>query len=249
MDSRAQKIFAWSGPISMFMVLVGVWIAGFLPPPSPAASAEQVAAFYRANGTSICVAAILAMLSTAPFLLFIAVLSAQIKRIEGDRRTFTYAQLAAGTASMAPIIIFPLAWCVAAFRPDRSPEFIQAFDDLGFITMVMVTPPAVAQVLVVGLAILSDKGPRLVFPRWLGYVTVLCSIAAVPGVFCVLYKTGPLAWDGSIAGGLPSLVFFPWVILMAVMLTRAINQQARQEAGGPAGQRLPDQGSSRHVLS
>jgi hypothetical protein len=249
MDSRAQKIFAWSGPISMFMVLVGVWIAGFLPPPSPAASAEQVAAFYRANGTSICVAAILAMLSTAPFLLFIAVLSAQIKRIEGDRRTFTYAQLAAGTASMAPIIIFPVAWCVAAFRPERSPEFIQAFDDFGFITMVMVTPPAVAQVLAVGLAILSDKGARRVFPRWLGYVSIFCAIGAVPGVLCVLYKAGPLAWDGSIAQGLPGLGFFAWVILMAVMLTRAINQQAQQEDAGPSGQRLPEQASSRHVLS
>src|SRR5882762_6310452 len=155
MDARAQKSFAWSGPISMLMVLIAVSMSGFLPPPSPGASAEQIAAIYRANGSSICAGGILVMLSTAPFLLFIAVLSAQIKRIEGDRRTFTYAQLAAGTASMTPIILFPLAWCVAAFRPERGAELIQAFDDLGFITMVMVTPPAAAQVLVVGLAILS----------------------------------------------------------------------------------------------
>jgi hypothetical protein len=232
MDIRAQRIFAWSGPISMLMVLGAVLIAGFLPPPSPEASAELIAAFYRTNGSSIGIAGILVMLSTAPFLLFIAELSVQIKRIEGDRRTFTYAQLAAGTASMAPIVLFPLAWCVAAFRPGRSAELIQAFDDLGFITMVMVTPPAAVQVLVVGLAILSDRGPRLVFPRWLGYLSVLCAIAAVPGLLCVLYKAGPFAWNGSVAGGLPSLAFFPWTILMAVMLTRAIKQQ---EAEGPLG--------------
>jgi hypothetical protein len=225
MDARAQKSFAWSGPISMLMVLIAVSMSGFLPPPSPGASAEQIAAIYRANGSSICAGGILVMLSTAPFLLFIAVLSAQIKRIEGDRRTFTYAQLAAGTASMTPIILFPLAWCVAAFRPERGAEVIQAFDDLGFMTMVMVTPPAVIQVLVVGLAILSDKGARPVFPRWVGYASVLCAIADVPGLLCVLYKTGPFAWNGIIAGALPSLAFFPWVILMAVMLTKAIKQQ------------------------
>ena len=225
MDIRAQKAFAWSGPVSMFMFAIAAYIAGFLPPPSPGASAEQIASIYRANGSSICAGGILVMLSTAPFLLFIAVLSAQLKRIEGNGRTFTYAQLAAGTASMTPIILIPLVWCVAAFRPERSAEFIQAFNDLGFITQVMVTPPAMAQVLVVGLAILSDKSARPIFPRWLGYVSVLCAIADLPGLLCVLYKTGPFAWNGIIAGALPSLAFFPWVILMAVMLTKAIKQQ------------------------
>ena len=230
MDIRAQKIFAWSGPFSMSMVLIAVSIAGFLPPPSPAASAEQIATFYRTNGSAISVGGILVMLSTAPFLLFIAVLSAQIKRIEGDARTFTYAQLTSGTASMTPIILFPLAWCVAAFRPEGSAEVIRVFNDLGFITMVLVTPPAMIQVLVVGLAILSDRRKRPVFPRWVGYVSILCTLVDFPGMLCVLYKTGPLAWNGIIAGGLPSLVFFPWVILMAVMLTRAIKQQETEQS-------------------
>jgi hypothetical protein len=224
-DIRAQKVFAWSGPASMFMFAIAAYIAGFLPPPSPAATAEQIASIYRANSHSICIAAILVMLSTAPFLLFIAVLSAQLKRIEGNGRTFAYAQLAAGTASMTPIILIPLVWCVAAFRPERSAEVIQAFNDLGFITQVMVTPPAMAQVLVVGLAILSDKRARPIFPRWLGYLSVLCAIADLPGLLCVLYKTGPFAWDGIIASGLPALTFLPWTILMAVMLTKAIKQQ------------------------
>jgi hypothetical protein len=153
------------------------------------------------------------------------VLSAQIKRIEGDRRTFTYAQLAAGTASMTPIILIPLAWSVAAFRPERSDQLVQAFNDLASITQVMVTPPAMVQILAVSLAILSDTRARPIFPRWLGYLSVLCAIADVPGLFCVLYKTGPFAWDGIMASALPALTFLPWTILMAFMLMKAITQQ------------------------
>jgi hypothetical protein len=98
--------------------------------------------------------------------LFVAVLSAQMKRIEGDRPTFTYLQLAAGATSLAPIIVAPLAWCAAAFRPEHSPDTLQALSDLGFLTMVMTTPAAMAQVFAVGMVVLSDKSVRPVFPRW-----------------------------------------------------------------------------------
>jgi hypothetical protein len=229
MDIRAQKIFAWGGLISLLMAIGSLQIAGFLPPPSPAESAEQIATLYRANSVSICIGAIIFLLSTAPFLLFIGVLSVQMRRIEGDRRTFTYIQLASGTASMVPIILAPLAWSVAAFRPEQSPESIQSFNDLGFITMVMTTPMVAVQVLVVGLAILSDKGARPVFPKWFAHASFVCAIGLLTGLLCVLSRTGPLAWNGMIAGWPPSILFLSWTILMTVILLKAIK---RQEAEG-----------------
>jgi hypothetical protein len=225
MDIGAQRIFAWGALISLLMAIFGLHTAGFLPPPSPAESAEQIATLYRANSDSICIGAILFLLSTAPFLLFIGVLSVQIRRIEGDRRTFTYVQLVSGTASMVPIILAPLAWSVAAFRPEQSAESIRSFNDLGFITMVMSTPMVAVEVLAVGLAILSDKRARPVFPRWFAYASFLCAIALLGGLLCVRSRTGPLAWNGMIAGWLPSVLFLFWTILMTVMLLKAIKQQ------------------------
>jgi hypothetical protein len=211
--------------ISLLMAIYGLHVAGFLPPPSPAESAEEIAALYRANSISICIGAILFLFSTAPFLLFIGVLSVQIRRIEGDRRTFTYIQLASGTASMVPIILAPVAWCVAAFRPEQSPESIRSFNDLGFITMVMTTPMVAVEVLAVGLAILSDKGVRPVFPRWFAHASFVCAIGLLAGMLCVLSRTGPLAWNGMIAGWPPSLLFLAWTVVMTVMLLKAIKQQ------------------------
>jgi hypothetical protein len=226
MDIRAQKIFALSGPISMAMVLFAAYMSGFLSPPSPTATAEQIATLYQANAHAITSGAILFELSTALFVLFIAVLSVQIRRIEGDRRTFTYAQIVAGTASMAPVILGPLGWAVGAFRPESGN--VQAFNDLSFLILAGVTPPATAQMFVVGLAILSDKRAQPILPRWAGYVSIVISIVAVQGLLCWMFKTGPFAWDGFLAGSLPTLLFFPWSILMAVVLIRAINREAQE---------------------
>jgi hypothetical protein len=169
------------------------------------------------------------MVSAAIFLGFVAELSVQIKRIEGDRRTFTYLQLAAGAASITPLILTPLAWCVAAFRPEHSPDIIQAFNDLGFITMVTATPEVGVQVLAVGLAVLSDKRAQPVFPRWVAHASFVCAIGLQCGLLCVLARTGPLAWDGFVAGGIESIVFVPWTLLMCVMLLKAIKQQEVEE--------------------
>jgi hypothetical protein len=232
-DIRTQKALAWSGPLSLVLTVSALGITGFVPlpslaMPSPTASAEQTATFYRAHSSAICIGAIVFMVSAAVYLGFIAVLSAQIKRIEGDRRTFTYLQLAAGAASMTPLIVAPLAWCVAAFRPERNPEIIQAFNDLAFIAMLMVTPLAVVQVLAVGLAILSDKRARPIFPRWVAHASFVCALGLQVGVLCVLTRTGPFAWDGAITGTLDNLIM-PWTILMCVMLLKAIKRQEAEE--------------------
>ena len=229
MDIGTQKVLAWSGPISTAVTLSALIIGNFLPFPSPAASAEEVAAFYRGHSHAICIASILFMVSAAIFLGFVAELSVQIKRIEGDRRTLTYLQLAAGAASITPLILTPLAWCVAAFRPEHSPDIIQAFNDLGFITMVTATPEVGVQVLAVGLAVLSDKRAQPVFPSWVAHASFVCAIGLQCGLLCVLARTGPLAWDGFVAGGIESIVFVPWTLLMCVMLLKAIRQQEVEE--------------------
>jgi hypothetical protein len=207
------------------MVLIAAYISGFVSPPSPTATAEQIATLYQANAHAIASGAILFELSTVPFLLFIAVLSVQIRHIEGDRRTFTYAQLVSGTASMAVLILGPLGWVVAAFRPEQTAN-VQAFNDLSFLTLVGITPAASAQMFVVGLAILSDKRAQPIFPRWVGYVSIVISLVTVQGLLCWMFKTGPFAWDGFLAGAIPPCTFLPWCILMAVMLVRAINKES-----------------------
>jgi hypothetical protein len=129
---------------------------------------------------------------------------------------------------MTPLIVTPLPWCVAAFRP-HSPEIIQVLNDLGFITMLTATPAVGVQVLAVGLAVLADKRAQPVFPRWVAHASFVCALGLQGGLLLVLTQTGPFAWDGVIAGLLP-FIFFPWCILMTPLLLRAIKQQEAEEA-------------------
>jgi hypothetical protein len=229
-DIRAQKVFAWGGVVNWLMSFGGLYIAGFLPIVSPAASAEEIAALYRQHGPLMVeIGSTVFLLASAPFIPFIAVLSAQIKRIEGNRRTLTYLQLAAGAASMTPLVVTPLPWCVAAFRPEHSAEIVHALNDLGFITMLTATPAVGVQVLAVGLAVLADKRARPVFPRWVAPASFVCAIGLQGGLLLVLTQTGPFAWDGVVAGLLP-FIFFPWCIVMTPVLLRAIRQQQAEEA-------------------
>jgi hypothetical protein len=225
MDIRAQRIFAWCGLISLLMAMGAVYVAGFMPPPAPTESVDQVVALYRANSVSICAAAILFLFSVAPFLLFIAVLSVQMGRIEGDRRLFTYLQLVAGGTSMVPIILVPLAWSVAAFQPEQSADNIYLLNNFGFITMVMATPMVAVEVLAVGLATLSDKRAQPIFPRWFAYASFLCAIALLPGLLCVLAHSGPFDWDGIVAAWVPTLSTLIWVIATTIILLKAIKRQ------------------------
>jgi hypothetical protein len=225
MDIRAQRVFAWGGIVSMIMGVSAMHTAGFVPPPAPSESADQIAALYHANSFSICVAGIIFLSSVIPFLLFIAVLSVQIARIEGDRRLFTYLQLIAGGASMVPVIIISLAWSVAAFQPEQSADNIYLLNNLAFITMIMGIPMEVAQVLAIGLATLSDKRVRPIFPRWFAYASFLCVIVVLPGLLCVLAHSGTFDWDGIVAAWVPTVSTIAWVIAATVILLRAIKQQ------------------------
>src|SRR5260370_16839527 len=89
--------------------------------------------------------------------------------------------------------------------------------------MVMTTPAAMAQVIAVGMVVLSNKSARPVFPRWVAPASFVCAIALLSGMSCVLARTGPFAWDGKVALGLENLGFVPWTLSMSLVLFRPLN--------------------------
>jgi uncharacterized protein (DUF983 family) len=47
----------------------------------------------------------------------------------------------------------------------------------------------------------------------------------VPGVMCLLFKTGPFAWNGLFVFWIPLAVFGSWFVVMSLLLLRAIKNQ------------------------
>jgi hypothetical protein len=239
MNAKTQRLCVWCGPAMIVVWLIGFWtFAGFVPPPAPGLSKEQVADLFRDNGFAIRLGLVLTCFGSALLGPFVGVLSVQLRRIEGPHSPLANSQMVLG-AAMPLIFIFPVVILqVAAYRPKRSAEAIQLLYDLGWILFIAVVTTVVVQLVVTAIAILGDSRTSPVFPRWAGFLTVWVSIMLCPGSVCMFFYDGPLAWNGLFTWWLPLSSFAIWFAVMTWLLLRAIREQelvALPGGGGGSG--------------
>lgn len=230
MNTRSQIICAWCGIFCMIAMFIGFWpAAGFLPPPLPSASAEEIAAMFRENATGIRIGTVFIVIAGAFYMPFAAVISAQMRRIE-SRKTpvLSYTQLGAGVVGVILFVIPALIWTTAAFRPERDPQIVQMLNDLAWLIFMMGIPVVLVQNAALGFAILSDASQRPLYPRWLGFFTLWSAVLYQPGCFVTFFKSGPFAWNGLLAFWMALAIFGPWLVVMAVYVIKAARQLAAE---------------------
>ncbi|MFL6022022.1 MAG: hypothetical protein ACJ72O_01665 [Marmoricola sp.] len=236
---RLYRFSVWCGLIVLVAFTVSSFIVGNLfPPISPSAGPAEVKEFLVDNRTNILVATVILGIFAPLFYPFAIITSLQIRRIEGGWGLLSMLQLA--TAIVAPTgWVYPMAvLATAAYRPERDADLMMLLSDQYWLTYIGVAVIFVVNVASIGLAILLDRRAEPIFPRWLGWMNLVLSIAFFPGVFVYLVTDGPLAWDGIFALGIPSTAFFIWKICMIWALRRAVNSQEKEEqeaaaAGSP----------------
>lgn len=226
MNKDLQRLCAWTGIPAMAVFFIGMAIMTFIPPLSPALSAEQVAEVYRTYTTQIRAGGVLVVISAIFAIPFFAVVSMQLRAMEGPQRpVMAYAQMIAGAANVQFYIMPGLLWCVAAFRPDRPPEILSALNDLAWIVAVLPWPITFIQMVVCGLAILKHADRNPVFPRWAGFFNLWGALIFIPGSLLPFFKTGPFAWNGLLSFWLPGTIFGVWYIVMQVLVLKAIKRE------------------------
>jgi hypothetical protein len=220
-----QQLCAMAGIAFVVLFGVGFWaFAQYLPPHSPAAGSEYIAAIYRDHTGMIRVGQLVLMIGAALMVPFDVGISVQLERIEPAPKMLSRVQMASGIVASLTILLPSLLWTTAAFRPERAPEITQVLNDLGWITMLMTFPPFVVQMTAIGLGILADRRPQPLLPRWLGFLSFWVAILLVPGGLITFAKTGAFAWDGLWGFWVPAIAFFLWVLAMSIQLFRAIRR-------------------------
>jgi hypothetical protein len=228
-NTRTQLIFTWCAPIGVLVILVGFWpIAGYLPPPPASGTADQIAAFYRGHAGSIRLGLVLCFAGCAAWGPLVAVITRRMFAIRPVNLTLVVGQLAAGIAAWGFLLVPVIVLGVAAFRPERSAETTQTLHDLGWMLLIMPFVPFTVQNACLGWAILQDKGVPPALPRWVGYFNLWVALSFIPGGVILLFKTGPLAYDGVFAFWIPFGIFFAWLLVMPVALHRAIRESRSQ---------------------
>jgi hypothetical protein len=202
----------------------------FIPVPGPKLNAIEVAAIYQNNANGIRFGMLLMTIAGALVAPFVGVISVQMKRIEGVSPILTYTQLSSGSIGALFFIIPALIFSATAYRPDRAPELTFLLNDLAWFFMVMPVMPAFVQNLCIAFAILGDRRPAPVFPRWLGFFNIWVGLFILPGGLMTFFKSGAFAWSGLLSFYVAGTVFGVWFQVMVFMLLKAIKQQALESA-------------------
>jgi len=226
MHVRTQRIGVWCGYVFAAAFLVGfLGLARFCPPPDPAGSALQIADRFRGNTIGIRLGMLVCLFTCALLLWWWGSIATQVKRIEGRWSPVTYL-VVAGSACFVLEFIFPcMFWATAAFRPEADPELIRKFNDLAWLPFLGVVSTAMVQCFGMAYVVLSDDRPSPVYPRWFAYYNIMSALLFAPADFIIMFKRGPLAWNGVISFYLVFTVFTAWLLVMTFMTNRAINQQ------------------------
>jgi len=226
---KIEKFAAWSG-LAMtggFLVMFW-WIAGLIPPHRPTDSAEQIAAIYADNQLRLQIGLALMIFFAYLYTPFLALLSRQVRRIEGYWGVMSVSQIILSVTFPLGFSLCALFAAVAAYRPDRAPDVTQAFNDTFWFIFVGLVGPLITQVIIVAVAVFLDKREVPTFPRWYGYFSIWYVVLGVPGCAIYVFKTGPLAWNGVFAFWIPFTVFVVWIAVTSFMLSKAVDVEAAE---------------------
>jgi hypothetical protein len=235
MHVTIEKAAAWLGLAMLGGFFVMFWgIAGLIPPMSPSYSAEQVAAIYSEHHLRIRIGMAMMILLAFLFAPFFALMSRQVRRIEGYWGVMSLTQILLSVTFPFGFALCAIFATAAAYRPDRNPDVTQALNDVFWFIFVGLVGPLITQVVILAFAVFIDKRQVPSFPRWFGYFNIWYAILGVPGCAIYLFKTGPLAWNGMFAFWIPLTVFVIWMVVTGVMLVRAVDVEAAERSAAEA---------------
>jgi hypothetical protein len=230
-NTLSQRLCIWSGVLFVVFLLVGFAIAGFIPPPGPTRSSEEIVALFDRDSVRIRVGMCFVIMGAPLLFTFCAAISVHMKKIEGNFSPLAYAQLTSGGVAAVFFIIPTMFFQALSFRPHAiDPGMVHLVFDFAWLTLLGTPSLAVVQGLVIALCILQDKSPDPVFPRWAGYFNIWVFLLFLPAMFTFFVKTGPFAWNALFVWWIPLTIFAIWFIVMTWLMLRATSNQQRQSA-------------------
>lgn len=227
MEKRAQLLCINGALVFVALLSLGIFaVAGWFPPQRPYLGADEVAQIFRDDALRIRLGMTLLALGGVFWWPMSAAISSQLRRIPQVGHVFAATQLASAAGSALAVLFPAYVWLALAFRPGAtSPDTLQLLNDFSWIAFVSMYPPGFIQNLAIAAAVLMDRSDKPVYPRWVGYASLLAAIDFVAGALVPFFTRGPFSWNGLIGFWMVATVFFGWVLMMWWMTRKAILAQ------------------------
>lgn len=232
MTYNVQRAMAACGAAFLLILGVGLFVANFLPPIPPDLTTEELSQRYLRDTDRIRVGSLIMIIGWGISLPFAAVITQQMRRIEGRHTALGIAQAVAGGVNALAFTVPSIIFAAAVYRPDRDPDVLQGMNDMAWFMLLINITFISIQAAITGIAILSDRNQIPVFPRWVGYSLLWAVVVFWLGYALTFFKTGPFAWDGLLAFWIAFFAFIYWYLVMIWATFRAINAEEREEAAG-----------------
>ena len=225
-NSATLKAMIYSGLI--LVVCLGVTqglIMGFIPPPSPNLSAEELAQIFIDRKSQIRLGTFLQCIGYTFYLTWGMAIVMLMRKMEKGLPVLTYTSIANIGGGYVFFLLMPITWAMIAFRPElMDPKFIQIMNDFVWFIFILSWPPFAIFMIFIALAIFRDQNIPSIFPRWAGYFNLWCAFVISPAALIEFFKTGPFAYDGLISFWFIYIVFFGWIVIMSVLSLKAVNR-------------------------
>lgn len=209
------KLSAWGGPIFIVGFLV-CWAltAKFLPPPPQYWSADEVMRFYVEHNTAIRIGMTGSLFFGPFYFIWSAVISRIIQRIEGPEGVLSNIELMGGVCTVVVVLGLGVMWLGASFRIEaRTAQEIQLLHDLGWLIFNMTFMVTLLQMISFGTAMLIDKRPKSLYPRWLGWFSYFSGFTFLVVLLMPFVMQGPFAWHGLLTYYVALVAYFVWALL------------------------------------
>lgn len=226
---KFDRICAWCGPafVILFVLLWG-YVGQNLPNPSPALSPTELADRYLNNLSSIRIGFISSLIVIVLYMAWTSLLSSQMSRIEGTSRTLTYLQLIGGALTVMVVSFSAMYWCVAAFRPERTPELFTLLTDTGWLCIDLQYPCTQLQMWALAIVALHDRSKTPLLPRWACWLTIWAAISFFPASLTGVMKIGPFAWNGVLSYYFPYFCWLCWFSVTSFYMIKEVNRRIRE---------------------
>jgi hypothetical protein len=223
-----QWICWWTIPIFYNLFgLIFVVLTRVMPPPRPDITSEQIVAFFETHSLTIRIGFALLMFFIGFASVANGLIALQIKRMSVSP-VFAYAYIGSLVVGGLPGCLLPaFAFVAGAFRPDRDPQIMVMLYDWCLLSFVGSLGCFCTQNMVLALAIFLDKNDIL--PKWLAYISIWMIVTELLASPVFIFKSGPLAWNGSISFYVGTAVFVVWEFAIIRLLYAAIKKQSPAE--------------------
>lgn len=129
-DSAVAKTFVYTGvALVVSLVVTQGWLMGFIPPPSPALAADELAKIFIERKVGIRIGTLIQCICYTFWSTWAISIAFYIRRMERGVPVLTYASIANIGGGYVFFLLMPITWAALAFRPEElDPHFLQVMN-------------------------------------------------------------------------------------------------------------------------